>query len=145
MAQYEDLSFVASLPVKLPAIASEDLEHFDDKALDAQYDRKLEILDENNGPIPNAGVLARKAIGQASIADRPVAVSNGTAAAPARTPLNIQIPTFAEDDSPELPWPGDDASEDELLAFANSKQVIKSLKRVFRAKVTSVAKKAELS
>lgn len=143
-ARYDDLNFVASLPVKLPAISSDDLEHFDEKALDAQYERKLEILDEK-GSIPDAAVLVRRAIGQASTADRPVAASNGTAAAPARTPLNIQIPTFAEDESPELAWPGDNASEEELLAFANSKPVIKRLKRVFRAKVTSVARKAELS
>lgn len=138
-AQYDDLSFVASLPVKLPPIASEELEHFDDKVLDAQYDRKLEILDELNGPIPQATAIVRRAIGQATAATRPVAVSNGAAAAPARIPLNIQIPDFTEDDSsPELPWPGEAASEDELLAYANSKRSVKLLKRVFRAKVTGI-------
>ncbi|MDI1241974.1 MAG: DNA polymerase III subunit gamma/tau [bacterium] len=145
LAQYDDLSFVASLPVKLPAIASEDLEHFDDKVLDAQYVRKLEIIDEMNGPIPRAAELVRHAIGQTSVASRSVAVSNGAAAAPARAPLNIQIPTFAEDESPKLAWPGDEASKEELIAYANSQPSIKLLKRVFRAKVTGVTKKAELS
>jgi DNA polymerase III subunit gamma/tau len=145
-AQYDDLSFVASLPVKLPPIASEDLEHFDDKVLDSQYDRKLEILDELNGPIPQATDILRRAIGQARAVTRSVTVSNGAAAAPARTPLNIQIPDFTEDDSaPELPWPGEAASEEELLAYANSKRTIKLLKRVFRARVTGVAAKTELS
>jgi DNA polymerase III gamma/tau subunit len=144
--QYDDLSFVASLPVKLPPIASEDLEHFDDKVLDAQYDRKLEILDELNGQIPQATAIVRRAIGQAPALTRSVAVSNGSAAAPARTPLNIQIPDFTEDDNaPELPYPGEAASREELLAYANSKRSIKLLKRVFRAKVTDVAAKTELS
>ncbi|MEQ1765677.1 MAG: DNA polymerase III subunit gamma/tau [Pyrinomonadaceae bacterium] len=146
-AQYDDLSFVASLPVKLPRIASEDLEHFDDKALDAQFDRKLEILDETNGPIPGATAIARQAIGQVATAARSVSVSNGAAAAPARTPLNIQIPDFTEDETaPELNPPGDAATEEELLAYANSKRSVKLLKRVFRAKVTAVTtRKAELS
>jgi len=144
-SQYDDLSFVASLPVKLPPIASEDLEHFDDKVLDSHYDRKLEILDELNGPIPQATAIVRRAIGQATAATRSVGVSNGTAAAPARAPLNIQIPDFTEDDSaPELPWPGEAASEEELLAYANAKRAVKLLKRVFRAKVTGVVARTEL-
>jgi DNA polymerase III subunit gamma/tau len=146
-AQYDDLSFVASLPVKLPPIASEDLEHFDDKRLDAQFDRKLEILDELSGPIPGAAAIVRRAIGQAATATpRSVDVSNGAATAPARVPLNIQIPDFTEDDNaPELPQPGETASEEELLAYANSTRTVKLLKRVFRAKVTGVAAKTELS
>ena len=70
---------------------------------------------------------------------------SGAAAAPARAPLTIQIPDFTEDDNaPELPWPGEAASEEELLAYANSKRTIKLLKRVFRARVTGVAAKTEL-
>jgi len=142
---YDDLSFVASLPVKLPPIASEDLEHFDDKTLDAQFDRKLDILDENFGPIPHASELLRRAIGQRQVE---TAATNGAgvgaAAAPARAPLNIQIPDFTEDESEtELPWPGDEASQEELIAYANSQRSIKLLKRVFRAKVTIVAKRSE--
>ena len=145
-AQYDDLSFLASLPVKLPPIASEDLEHFDDKVLDAQYVRKLEILDELDGPVPQAAAIVRRAIGQATVPSRSVAASNGAAAAPARTPLNLQIPDFTEDDTaPELPYPGESASPDELLAYANSKRAVKLLKRVFRAKLTGITPKTELS
>jgi hypothetical protein len=95
-SSYDDLSFVASLPVKLPPIASEDLEHFPEKALDAQFDRKLELLDENFGPIPQVYELVRRAIGERAVVPV-VAVSNGAAAAPARAPLNIQIPDFGEE------------------------------------------------
>lgn len=146
-AAYDDLSFVASLPVKLPPIASEDLEHFDNKALDTQFDKKIEILDEDTGPIPHAAELVRKAIGQSSVKAQTIAVSNGGAAAvPARAPLNIQIPDFSAGESEvELPWPGDEASEEQLLAYANSQRSVRLLKRVFRAKVTMVTAKTELS
>ncbi len=141
---YDDLSFVASLPVKLPPIASEDLEHFDDKALDAQFDRKLEILDENTGPILNATKLIRSAIGQREVAAS-VANGSGAAAAPARAPLNIQIPDFTENESEaELPWPGDAASEEQLAAYVDANRSVKLLKRIFRAKVTAIAKSSEL-
>jgi len=144
-AAYEDLSFVASLPVKLPPIASEDLEHFDDKRLDAQFDRKLEILEEN-GPIPQAAELVRRAIGQGSVRTQTVTVSNGgSAAVPARAPLNIQIPDFSADENEvELPWPGDGATEEQLIAYANSQRPVRLLRRVFRAKVTAVTSKTEL-
>ncbi len=145
-APYEDLGFIASLPVKLPAIASEDLAHFDDKVLDAQYDRKLEILDEANGPISGVAQLVRQAIGSTSTAVRAAAASNGSAAAPMRAPLQIQIPDFTEDEPlPELAWPGEAATEAELFAYADSKRTVRLLKRVFRAKVTAVSTKTELS
>ena len=92
-----------------------------------------------------ASELLRRAIGQRQVE---TAATNGAgvgaAAAPARAPLNIQIPDFTEDESEtELPWPGDEASQEELIAYANSQRSIKLLKRVFRAKVTIVAKRSE--
>lgn len=142
-SSYDDLSFVASLPVKLPPIASEDLEHFDDKVLDAQFERKLNVIGETTQPIPHVHEMIRLAIG-----DRSAGVSvgsNGSAAAPARAPLNIQIPDFAEDkEVAELPWPGDDASPEELIAYANAKHSVLRVRRVFRAKVKAVTRSTEL-
>jgi len=137
---YDDLSFVTSLPVKLPPIDSADLEHFDDKRLDAQFERKLEVLDET-GPIQNVSQLMKRAFGESRDSVKPIAVANGSAAAPARAPLNIQIPDFTTDEShEELPLPPESASEDELIAYAESQRSIRVLKRVFRARVTSVRK-----
>jgi len=140
-ASYEDLGFVASLPVKLPPIRSEDLEHFDDKALDAQYNRKLEVLDEGGGPIPGASEILRRAIGYDASPVRAATGANGSAAAPARAPLNIQIPDLSPEVAvEELPWPGDEASDEELFAYANSRHSVRLVKRVFRGKVTSITR-----
>ena len=140
------MAFVASLPVKLPHIKSEDLEHFDDKSLDAQFHRKLEILDEDRRPIQGAGEWIRRAIGHSQAKDIHVPARNGSAAAPARAPLNIQIPDFTEERSEsELPYPGQNASDDEFIAYANSNPAVKLLQRVFRARITGVVRKSELS
>lgn len=135
-----DLAFVNSLPVKLPPIASEELEHVEDKVMDGQFERKLEWSGDDLMPIRGAVSLATSLLGsQQAVAS---ANGNGTAAAPARAPLNIQIPDFTvEDTGPELPPPPEGASEEELLAYANSKKAVQLVKRIFRAKVTAVKKK----
>lgn len=138
---FSDLSFVSSLQVKLPPIASEDLEHFDDKVLDPLYERALAWSGESSGAIPNAEGLIRKLLGDRM---QVVATSNGAAAAPARAPLNIQIPDFAENqESVEIPVLSADPSDAELLAFANAHPSIQRIKRVFRAKVTGASKITE--
>ena len=143
-AAYVDLEFVASLPVKLPPIRSEDLEHFDDKTLHAQYTRKLEILDEGGGPIAGASDIVRRAIGYDAPPVHAATAANGSAAAPARAPLNIQIPDLSpEVAEEELPWPGDEASDEELVAYANSQRSVRLVKRVFRGKLTSVTIRTE--
>ncbi|HEX6279101.1 MAG TPA: DNA polymerase III subunit gamma/tau [Pyrinomonadaceae bacterium] len=139
-ASYDDLNFVSSLPVKLPPIASDDLEHFDDKRLDAELDRKLAILCET-APLAELRESLHRVIGDRQEPARPIPASNGSAAAPARAPLNIQIPDFsANEEGEELPRPAEDASEEEWLRYADSTRTVRILKRVFRAKVTAVRK-----
>lgn len=140
---FSDLSFVNSLPVKLPPISSDDLAHFDNKFLDPLYERVLAWNGERSGPIPNAEKLIRQLFG-----DRPeaavVVASNGTAATPARTPLSIQIPDFAEsEESGEIPVLSDNPSEAELMAFANAHPSVQRVRRIFRAKVTGAAQITE--
>jgi len=142
-SSFSDLSFVNSLPVKLPPIASEDLEHFDDKFLDPLYERALAWSGESLGPIPNADGLIKKLLGDRI---QVVASANGSAAAPARAPLNIQIPDFAETDEPgEILVLSTDPSDSELLAFANAHPSIQRVKRIFRARVTGTSRITEQS
>lgn len=137
-----DLSFIASLPVKLPAISSEDLEHFEDKALDEAYERKLELTGDDLLPISSALEIAALAIGTPQRMDPISANSGGTAAAPARSPLSISIPDFEiEDESVELPKLSENPTNEELLAYAKAHPTVRKALRIFRAKIVSVEKK----
>jgi DNA polymerase-3 subunit gamma/tau len=140
---FSDLSFLNSLPVKLPPIASDDLAHFEDKVLDPLYERALMWSGEKIGTIPGAAKIVRELIG-----DRPevaiAAHANGTGAAPARIPVSIQIPDFvAIEESGEVPQLSDDPSERELLEFAEAHRSVQRVRRIFRAKVTRVSKITE--
>lgn len=142
---FSDLSFVNSLPVKLPPISSDDLAHFDDKVLDPLYERALAWNGEPVGPIPNAERLVRDLLGTLPEVARVVA-SNGAAVAPARAPLNIQMPDFAKgEESSAIPVLSENPSESELLAFANAHPAVQRVRRIFRAKVTGAAKITEHS
>lgn len=136
-----DLSFVNSLPIKLSPISSEDLEHVDDKWLDAAYELKIERSGDEHWLIPKASELAQMAIGfETSSSTAPVANGNGTAAAPARQPLKITIPDFSDEVSGELPVLSDDPSEDEMIIYANAHPGIRRAMRIFRAKITGADK-----
>jgi DNA polymerase-3 subunit gamma/tau len=139
-----DLDFINSLPVKLPPISSEDLEHIDDKQLDALYERKLELSGDDLLPVPRAEELVKVLVGNQPVSNGNQSNGNGSAAAPApvRAPLNIQIPKFDEDDVVvELPKLSENPTEEELFAYVNAHPDIRKLMRIFRAKVIGVNKK----
>lgn len=142
-SSFSDLSFVSSLPVKLPPISSEDLDHFEDKRLDPLYERALAWSGETIAPIARATDLVRSLIGdrtEMAVA----AASNGSAAAPARAPLSIQVPDFADaEQSSEVPVLPENPSDQDLLRFANAHPSIQRVKRIFRAKVTGASKYEE--
>lgn len=136
-----DLSFLNSLPVKLPPISSEDLEHVDDKWLDAAFELKIERSGERRWLIPRASELARSAIGSIGQTETAaVSIGNGSAAAPARQPLKISIPDFSDEDVGELPVLSADPSEDEMIIYANAHPSIRRAMRIFRAKITGAVK-----
>ena len=142
-APLPDLSFVNSLPVKLPPISSDDLAHFDDKVLDALYDRALTWSGDALSPIAGATELVKSLLGERPEAGV-VSSSNGSAAAPARAPINIQIPDFATaEESIEVPTLPDAPTDDQLLAFANAHPDVARVRRIFRAKVTGAARITE--
>ena len=137
-----DLEFINSLPVKLPPISSEDLEHVDDKRLDALYERKLELSGDDLMPLPCAEQLARSLVGEELITSPPAMNGNGSAAAPAKAPLNLQIPNFEQEDTAvESPVLTENPTEEELFAYANAHPLVRKAMRIFRAKVIAVNKK----
>lgn len=140
-----DLEFINSLPVKLPPISSEELEHIEDKQLDALYERKLELSDDDLMPVPGAEELVKALVGNQPLSNGGQTNGNGsTAAAPApvRSLLNLQIPKFDDDEAVvELPKLSENPTEEELFAYANAHPDVRKVMRIFRAKVIDVNKK----
>lgn len=137
-----DLDFVNSLPVKLAPISSEELEHVEDKLLDAAFETKLERSGDDLLPIRGAADIAMKALGiREDPSNSLSAGSNGSAAAPARQPLNITMPDFEAQGPSELPDLSDNPTEKELFAYANAHPNVRKAMRIFRGKVIAVEKK----
>ena len=128
--------------MKLPPFSSEYLEHVDDKRLDALYERKLELSGDDLMPLPCAEQLARSLVGEELITSPPAMNGNGSAAAPAKAPLNLQIPNFEQEDTAvESPVLTENPTEEELFAYANAHPLVRKAMRIFRAKVIAVNKK----
>ena len=140
-----DLDFINSLPVKLPPISSEELEHVEDKKMDALYERKLEWSGDDLMPIPRAAEMAKLLVGNQAGAQPILADGNGNgngSVSPKKAPLNLQIPNFEEEDAKiELPVLSENPTEEELFAYANAHPIVRKAMRIFRAKVIAVNKK----
>jgi len=134
-----DLSFIETIPIKLPTISSEDLQHIDDEWLDAAYERKLLWSGETLSPIKNAASLAAAFRATAANGSRSLADANGSAATAAVKAVERPdlIPVF--DDPPvEIPKLSENPTEEELLVYANKHPVVKQALRVFRGKIIEV-------
>lgn len=126
---------IDSMPIKLPPISAEDLEHVEDKWLDDAYEDKLERSGDDLMPITSAALFVKELF---VASDKP-ANGNGGVSVPAVVPTIFTPPSFDEDDAPvELPALSDNPTEQELLAYAHAHPVVKKAMRVFRAKITEV-------
>jgi len=134
-----DLSFIDNIPIKLPPISSEDLEHIDDDWLDAAYERKLAWSGEDLTPIKNAAALVASLGISASNGSSVPAESNGSTSAAAARAIERPdlIPVF-QDIPTEIPILGENPTEEELLTYANSHPVVRQALRVFRGRIVEV-------
>lgn len=133
-----DLAFLDSLPVKLSPIDAELLEHVEDTWLDAAYDKKLARSGDDLFPIASASALVEGILGKP--ANEPVAhvSTNGSAAAPALSPV-FTPPVLGESEEPGEPASlPENATEEELLAYASGHPLVKKAMRIFRAKIVEV-------
>lgn len=132
----------SAMPVRLPPIPSEDLEHFEDKWLDAAYELKI-ARDGEAGPYKQPSVLIDALLGSLAESNRPQPFSNGsirTAAAPARaydTRGIVPEPEIEETDV-ELPVLGENPTEEELLSYASAHPAVKRVLRIFRGRIVQV-------
>lgn len=134
-----DLGFLENLPVKLAPIDAEALEHVDDTWLDGAYERKLAAGGDDLYPIANASAIIETLLTKASVASAPSKSSNGSAAAAAPALSHIYTPPVFEEhettsDTPPL---SENATQEDMLAFAANHPTTRRVMRVFRAKIVS--------
>jgi len=137
-------SFVSSLPVKLPPIPSEELEHVEDTVLDDAYERKLALSGDDLAPIDGISEMVKALVANTASAE-PVLPSysaargsNGTSAAAA-----IALAEFKDAGEPEdsvVPTLSENASQTELLEFAKAHPAVRNALKVFRGKIVRVTR-----
>jgi hypothetical protein len=134
-----DLSFLDSMPVKLPPMDPEELEHVEDTWLDNAYELKLARSGDSLMPFPNIGQIVAAISPNAATPNGSAAGNgngNGTAAAIAADFINrVPEPEFISDEIPELP---ENATDEQLLEFAQNHPTVKRVLKVFRGKIIDV-------
>jgi DNA polymerase-3 subunit gamma/tau len=135
--------FIASLPVKLPPAAAEELDHIEDKTLDAAYEHKLLISGDNLLPVKNASAIVAAVVGRVSVQNAE-AVSGPGGIAAVRAPVNIEIPRI-EDQDISLPALPPNPTQEQILAYASAHPAVRRIARLFRAKILDVVTKQSSS
>ena len=146
LPDYFSPEFAAAMPLKLPPITSEELEHIEDDYLDSEFERKLYQAGDNLGLIKNSSeIVAALLGGDASNGNSAVFDSirnaSGTAIAPAKAKPAFVIPDFdADETSGEMPVLPENPTEEEMWHYAENHPLIKKALRIFRAKIVEVTK-----
>ena len=134
---------IASMPLKMLPITSEELEHVEDNKLDEAYENKLLRLGDNLFPIKNAvgivEVLLQTAQLETISVNLETSGGNASAAAPAKIKSAFNIPVFEEEnESDEIPILPDNPTHEDLLAYAHAHPLVKKALRIFRGKIVEI-------
>ena len=127
--------------IRLPRLSSEDLEHFDDSRLDDAYEERLLLTGDDLRPIGTVDTLVKMLFGDVPAQDVRVP-GPGYSAAAAKPAFDVaalraEIDPF-EEDTP-LPELSSDPTPEELQQYARAHPAVRSIMRVFRAKVVDVS------
>jgi len=142
----KSFDYIASMPVKMMPISSEELEHFDEDKLDTAYENKLSRVGDNLLPIKNAAKIVEELVGVSQSSGLPTLSesqngSSAAATAPAKSKPVFEIPNFdIEDENEELPVLSENPTPEELLAYAQKHPNVKKVLRAFRGKIIEVKK-----
>lgn len=130
--------FLASVPIKLPPISSEDLEHFDDSRLDAQLEFKLVLAGDDLLPIEGASSIIENLVGKAEPTPETAVSGDGNGSRPK---VSFPVPDLDDDeDGGEPPVLPDDPSPAELREFAERHPAVRRVIKRFRGRIVSVEK-----
>ncbi|MGI8640156.1 MAG: DNA polymerase III subunit gamma/tau [Pyrinomonadaceae bacterium] len=138
------LKMIESMPIKLPPIDAEELEHIEDTWLDDAFERRLQILGDDLSPIPNASKLVEILLGEdfSNQLSATIEISSGaaTAFAPAKEPIAFVPPGYEEEISEEIPELSENPTDEELWKYAENHPLAKKVLRIFRGKIVEVKK-----
>lgn len=131
---------IAAMPVKMPPISSEELEHFDEDKLDAAYENRLAREGEKLLPIASASKIAEKLIGvieQTAFVEQ----ANESKTVSVKAKPIFEIPGYETDDEPdELPVLPENPTREQLMEYAQKHPAVKKVIRAFRGKIVEVKK-----
>ena len=137
-----DVDFIKALPIRLPPIPSEELEHIEDQWLDDAYERKLMFSGDKLAPIQSVKAMVAGLVRE--LADVPpivlAAKPTASASAAVAMALSEKIETSSSADV-ELPDLGENPTEQQLTAYANAHPAVRAALRVFRGKIVGVKRK----
>jgi DNA polymerase III subunit gamma/tau len=139
---YSDL-IPDDIPIKLPPISAEELEHVEDNWLDNAYEECLKRAGDDLNPIKTAAQIAAVLIGNAAqsngaSAKADAASANGTAAA--RAPI-FTPPTFdSSEEANEMPVLPENATDEQLMEYAKNHPLVKKVRWHLKADIIKVSR-----
>jgi DNA polymerase-3 subunit gamma/tau len=128
--------------IRLPRLSSEELEHYEDQRLDDAYEERLLLTGDDLLPISSADTLIKMLFGEQEV---PRAVSSVLGAAPSAAAVKpafdvaqLQAEIVREEEDLPLPDLGSDPTPEQLEQYARAHPSVRSVIRIFRAKVIDV-------
>jgi hypothetical protein len=148
--EFVSSAFLDSIPVRLPPISAEDLEHVEDNWLDSAFEDKLIREGEPLYLIPGASEIVQKILGTNGFSNssptfEPAVSNSSTAFAPARIAEKpkFTIPIFEpEEISDVMPVLPENPTPEDLHQYAENHPQVKLAMRIFRAKIVNVTQTA---
>ncbi len=132
---------VIPMPIRLPALSAEELEHCDDTRLDDAYEEKLTFNGDDLLPINGIDAIVELLLGRAvsTPAAMPVpTIPNGSTAAAVKQAFEAAPIMPQPEEIVDLPPLGENASAEDLHKFALAHPSVQSAVKVFRAKIVEV-------
>ena len=134
-----DLEFLKSMPVRLPPIPSEELEHVEDPWLDDAYERKLAFSGDDLSPIIEIKSFVAALVPETPNVLQTTSVPNSGASTSAAVAMALsEIVESADEPEIKLPILGREPSEQEMAAYARAHPAVRAALKVFRGKIVSV-------
>ncbi len=130
-------AIIEAMPVRLPPIPSEELEHIEDKWLDQAFEMRLMETGDDLAPIPGAAKFAEALVGSAAAVVAEQANGSAAAVAPA-IDIAAYMPAYEEVQDGEIPELPAGATEEQLLTYAERHPAVQRALRIFRAKIIDV-------